>query len=275
MTIMNDGEGEILEQVLLSNHTDVSSEFQGSGSSDSFLDQFLRNTQTCMHTHTCNPPGPDAAVHTHTCYHTHTHVFTSEEDDGRSEKQHLCLKSRRPSGNREAVRKYREKKKAHAAYLEEEVKKLRSLNQQLIRKLQGHAMFETEVLRLRSILIDLRGKIDNELGVFPFHKQCVSTTSFEEENSRIQSIGESAGPRCETVVPCLHPRSVSSPQNGIGGSMAISWDGRCEPAIAACQATENGGSEQDLASAKTNLNGLMSKSMDTDGTLAKSACQTV
>ncbi|KAK9125191.1 hypothetical protein Scep_014037 [Stephania cephalantha] len=249
---MNDGEGEILGQVLLSNHTDVSSEFQGSGSSDSFLDQFLRNTQTCTHTHTCNPPGPDAAVHTHTCYHTHTHVFTSEEDDGRSEKQHLCLKSRRPSGNREAVRKYREKKKAHTAYLEEEVKKLRLLNQQLIRKLQGHAMLETEVLRLRSILIDLRGKIDNELGVFPFHKQCVSTTSFEEENSRIQSIGES----------------------GIDGSMAISWDGRCEPAIAACQATENGGSEQDLASAKTNLNGLMSKSMDTDGTLAKSACQT-
>ncbi|KAK9135310.1 hypothetical protein Syun_014640 [Stephania yunnanensis] len=275
MMIMNDGEGEILEQVLLSNHTDVSSEFQGSGSSDSFLNQFLRNTQTCMHTHTCNPPGPDAAVHTHTCYHTHTQVFTSEEDDGRSEKQHLGLKSRRPSGNREAVRKYREKKKAHTAYLEEEVKKLRLLNQQLIRKLQGHAMLETEVLRLRSTLIDLRGKIDNELGGFPFHKQCVSTTSLKKENSRIQSISESAGPRCETLVPCLHPHPVSSPQNGIDGSVAISWDGRCEPAIAACQATENGGSEQNLASAETNLNGLMSKSMDTDGALAKSAFQTL
>ncbi|KAK9154803.1 hypothetical protein Sjap_002283 [Stephania japonica] len=230
MMIMNDGEGEILEQVLLSNSNDVSSEFQGSGSSDSFLDQLLlRNTQRCTHTHTCNPPGPDAAAHTHTCYHTHTQLFTSEEDDGRSEKKHLGLKSRRPSsGNREAVRKYREKKKAHTAYLEEEVKKLRLLNQQLIRKLQGNAMLEAEVLRLRSILIHLGGKIDNELGVFPFHKHRLSTTtSVKEQNCTVHSVSQSK--------------------------------------MASVQLVEQ--QKKNLATVEANLNGLMSKSMDTDGNI--------
>ncbi|CAD6259778.1 unnamed protein product [Miscanthus lutarioriparius] len=44
-----------------------------------------------------------------------------------------------PSGNRAAVRKYGEKKKAHTASLEEEVVHLRALNQQLMKKLQSHA----------------------------------------------------------------------------------------------------------------------------------------
>ena len=123
---------------------------------------------TCTHTHTCNPPGPSAATHTHTCLHTHTHqLFAagSEDDD--------AARPRRPLGNREAVRKYREKKKAHAAYLEEEVKKLRAANQQLQRRLQGHATLEAEVVRLRGLLFDVRAKIDAEAaGAFPFQKQC-------------------------------------------------------------------------------------------------------
>ena len=73
-------------------------------------------------------------------------------------------------GNREAVRKYREKKKAHAAFLEEEVKKLRATNQQLLRRLQGHAALEAEVVRLRGLLFDVRGKIDAEIDSFPFQK---------------------------------------------------------------------------------------------------------
>lgn len=111
---------------------------------DTFVDEFLKNTRTCSQTHTCNPPGPDAA-HTHTCYHTHTQVLPSEDDDGAKNKEHSVPRPRRrrPSRNREAVRKYREKKKAHTAYLEEEVKKLRLLNQQLVRKIQGQAILET------------------------------------------------------------------------------------------------------------------------------------
>ncbi|KAL2500040.1 Basic-leucine zipper (bZIP) transcription factor family protein [Abeliophyllum distichum] len=64
-------------------------------------------------------------------------------------------------GNREAVWKYRKKKNVHASYLEEDVKKLRFVNQQLVKKLQRLAILETEILRLRGLLLDLRRKVDN------------------------------------------------------------------------------------------------------------------
>ncbi|VVA33393.1 PREDICTED: basic leucine zipper [Prunus dulcis] len=35
---------------------------------DTFVDEFLKNTRTCSQTHTCNPPGPDAA-HTYLLPH--------------------------------------------------------------------------------------------------------------------------------------------------------------------------------------------------------------
>ncbi|KAG6522577.1 hypothetical protein ZIOFF_019718 [Zingiber officinale] len=158
-TGMDDGEVDLSNHYLLTNPEMA----QG-------FDEFLKNSRTCTHTHTCNPPGRAAAAHTHTCYHTHTQVFAAgeEEDIGEDE----IKKSRKPLGNREAVRKYREKKKAHAAFLEEEVKKLQVLNQQLLSRLQGQAALEAEVVRLRSLLVDLRGKIDAELGGFPIQKQC-------------------------------------------------------------------------------------------------------
>lgn len=94
------------------------------GSMESFLDEMLRNTHSCTHTHTCNPPtGPDD-THTHTCYHTHTQLFAAGEEDSSADKSETPTShnsKKRPLGNREAVRKYREKKKAHTAYLEEQV----------------------------------------------------------------------------------------------------------------------------------------------------------
>jgi hypothetical protein len=114
----------------------------------------------CTHTHTCNPLGPLAATHTHTCLHAHLQVFASGEDTAAEGDPRKA--GRKPLGNREAVRKYREKKKAHAAFLEEEVKKLRATNQQLLRRLQGYAALEAEVARLRGLLFDVRGKIDSE-----------------------------------------------------------------------------------------------------------------
>ncbi|KAI0512287.1 hypothetical protein KFK09_012926 [Dendrobium nobile] len=128
------------------------------------IDELLRNTTTCTHTHTCNPPGPAIATHTHTCHHTHTQVLASGEEE-QEEGKELKKPARKSLGNKEAVRKYREKKKAHAAYLEEEVKKLRFINQQLLRRLQGQAALEAEILRLRSLLVDLQAKIDVDLGV--------------------------------------------------------------------------------------------------------------
>lgn len=251
---MDDGEIELSDHVLLTNTAAGSStNFHDSASLDLIIDEFLKNTRTCTHTHTCNPPGPDAA-HTHTCYHTHTRVISSEEDDdhGHNNKDGSAttlLKPRRPLGNREAVRKYREKKKAHTAYLEEEVRKLRLLNQQLVRKLQGQTMLEAEVLRLRSLLVDLRGKIDGELGVvFPFQKQCSSNNVNilkESDCGVLQSNnGNAISQPCMnlTDLSCFHPHTGTSTQAGVGGSEnmnASSWEGNCQPAIVDCQANMN------------------------------------
>ncbi|KAE8038310.1 hypothetical protein FH972_010834 [Carpinus fangiana] len=233
---MDDGEVELSDNVQLLN-PDSSINFQGSASVDSFLDDLLKNTLTCTHTHTCNPPGPDAA-HTHTCFHTHTQVLASEEDDRPNHKENTSSRRRRPSGNREAVRKYREKKKAHTAYLEEEVKKLHQLNQQLVRKLQGQAILEAEVFRLRSLLLDLRGKIDSELGVFPYQKQCYTNTMFKEGNCGLQPAGGAIDLQCQNNLPCSHPHSESSSQAGIGGSgkRMASWEENCQTAIIDCRA---------------------------------------
>uniref|UniRef100_A0A2P2PHW7 Uncharacterized protein LOC107417784 n=1 Tax=Rhizophora mucronata TaxID=61149 RepID=A0A2P2PHW7_RHIMU len=241
---MEDGEIEHSKRVLLQNH-DSSSSFHGTESVDAFLDEFLKNTRTCTHTHTCNPPGPDS-IHTHTCYHTHTQVISSEEDDNPANTERSNSKTKKPSGNREAVRKYREKKKAHTAYLEDEVKKLQLLNQQLLRKLQGQAILEAEVLRLRSLLVDLKGKIDNELGAFPFQKQCNTTTIFKEGDCGLQSStgGVAIGQPCQIDLPCLHPQvgSSSQAQGGIGGSekLMVPWEGNCQPAVIHCQDNING-----------------------------------
>ncbi|KAF5744174.1 hypothetical protein HS088_TW08G00770 [Tripterygium wilfordii] len=210
-----------------------SGDFLNSVSVDSLLDDFLRNTRTCTHTHTCNPPGPDAA-HTHTCYHTHTQVLTSEEDDQSKNEEKPSSKQKRPLGNREAVRKYREKKKAHTAYLEEEVKQLHLVNQQLVKKLQGQAILEAEVLRLRSLLADLRGKIDNELGI-----SVPPNTILNDGDCAVQSTGEATGLRCQTDLPCLHPYAEGSSSQasiGINGTELVApWEGNCQPPVVDCQ----------------------------------------
>ncbi|KAJ4978727.1 hypothetical protein NE237_009507 [Protea cynaroides] len=268
---MDDGEVELSDQVLLSN-PDVSCDLQGSTYGyESFLDELLKNTRTCTHTHTCNPPGPDAS-HTHTCYHTHTQVLASEEDDESNDKEKSGSKSRRPSGNREAVRKYREKKKAHTAYLEEEVKKLHVLNQQLIRRLQGQAILEAEVLRLRTLLMDVRGKIDSELGAFPLQKRCNSTVSFKEGDGRGHSTG-GIDIRCNAEVPCLHPQAGLSLQGQIGGStkMMANWDGSCQPAIMGSQANPSASVGQNMESAEGHTENLILETMDTLETLDSSA----
>ncbi|XP_071721749.1 basic leucine zipper 23-like [Rutidosis leptorrhynchoides] len=198
---MDDGKVELSDHGLLPNP-------DNSTSVDSFLDNFFNNSQqTCTHTHKCNPPGPDSA-HTHTCYHTHTRVITSEEEDNHSNSSKG--KAKRPSGNREAVRKYREKKKAQSVFLEEEVKKLRVMNQQLVRKLQRQTILEAENLRLRSLLADFRGKIDNEIGSFPFQNQCIGD--------------------CSVVVQdCI----------GGNGKMVVPWEANCHPAVIDCRASIN------------------------------------
>lgn len=165
---MDDGEIELSDHLSLPNSVSPSI-FEASMAGDPCLDDLLRNAQTCTHTHTCNiPPGPDA-THTHTCYHTHTQLIPSEDGEAPGSP---ARKPQRASGNRVAVRKYREKKKAREAYLEEEVRRLTSVNKVLMGKIQRRGNLEAEILRLRGLLVELRGKIDSGLGDFQFEKRC-------------------------------------------------------------------------------------------------------
>ncbi|KAL3537611.1 hypothetical protein ACH5RR_000977 [Cinchona calisaya] len=233
---MDDGEVEVSDHVLIPN-SDSSSNIHASVSVDSFLDELLRNSQTCTHTHTCNPVGLDAA-HPHTCYHTHTQVIPSEKVDV----PNLISKSRKPSGNREAVRKYREKKKAHTVYLEGEVKKLSFVNQQLIRKVQSQAILEAEILRLRGLFLDLRGKIDNELAVYPSEKKCNSCTTLKKGDCRIEISRGILGMQCENELTCFHPQESSSMQSGGVGEcdkIGASCERNCQSAIVECQGNGN------------------------------------
>lgn len=144
-------------------------------SMESFFEEILNDTHACTHTHTCNHPvsGQDLS-HTHTCFHVHTKILSAPTKSSANETvdsidDKPCVK-KRSCGNREAVRKYREKKKAKTTSLEDENRVLRMENQMLLKKMQSFASLEAENTRLKCLLVDLRGRIDGEIGSFPYQK---------------------------------------------------------------------------------------------------------
>ncbi|KAJ0967009.1 hypothetical protein J5N97_023926 [Dioscorea zingiberensis] len=200
---------------------------------ESFLNDFPKESthhHACTHTHTCNPPGPDLS-HTHTCFHVHTQIVpavSSDEPAIESPK-----KSSSKKGNREAVRKYRQKKKARAASLEDEVAQLRDLNQQLMRKLQGQAALEAEVLRLRCLLVDIRGRIEGEIGSFPYQKPVAQGNLIPGAH-----VLNSCELRCDDQVYCMQgkPGVDNGAVNGQGFAA-------CEMGSVQCMGNFSSGSE--------------------------------
>ncbi|WOL18886.1 basic leucine zipper 19 [Canna indica] len=188
-------------------------EVPSSCSIDSLFDEFLNDDQphTCTHTHTCNPPGPDLS-HTHTCFHVHTKILpASSRQTAESTEKRSSIK-KRSCGNREAVRKYREKKKAHAASLEEEAAQLRAINQQLMKRLRGQASLEAEISRLKCLLVDLRGRIEGEIGSFPYQKPVKGNGNFVSNVTTTQAkmlggaqVENSCGFHCDDQAYCPHP----------------------------------------------------------------------
>lgn len=247
---MDDGEIDFSDRHVFSDCSDPSME--------SFLDELLKNTHSCTHTHTCNPPGPDN-THTHTCFHTHTQLFApldgkanSDQSPNLTSEQITSLDSpceppnkKQTLGNREAVRKYREKKKAQTAFLEEQVMELRSMNQQLVRKLQGQAALEAEVVRLRGLLAEFRGRIDGELGPCPpAQKLHLDTGGMDilKKDGTVQPLPggyylNSCNLPCDADVRCFHspissekgpstPQEYSSFAGGSGPSCEV-MNGGC------------------------------------------------
>ncbi|KAG9147472.1 hypothetical protein Leryth_007282 [Lithospermum erythrorhizon] len=214
---MEDGELDFSNQEMFSSSNMMDLPSSCSLDSFDFIDELLKDAHACTHAHTCNPPGPDNS-HTHTCYHVHTKIVpsasedktptddTAESDENRSKK--------RPVGNREAVRKYREKKKARTASLEEEVVRLRALNQQLLKRLQGQALLEAEVSRLKCLLVDIRGRIEGEIGSFPYQKPTKSEHIYQNLVNPSVMVNP-CNVQCTDQVYCLHP---GSPGNNTGNS---------------------------------------------------------
>lgn len=216
---MDDGELDFSNQEVFSSSNIA--DLAGSCNMDTFFDEIFKDNHACTHTHTCNPPGPNFQ-HTHTCFHLHTKILsppneypaspddTAESADKKSKK--------RPLGNREAVRKYRKKKKAHSALLEDEVVRLRALNQQLMKRLQGQAALEAEIARLKCLLVDIRGRIEGEIGSFPYQKhgkgrylyQNMATPNFPGA----YLMNPCSNVQCHDQVYCLHPGVVERSGEG-------------------------------------------------------------
>eukprot|EP01018_Ginkgo_biloba_P028216 Gb_30625 [translate_table: standard] len=214
-----------------------------SSSMESFFEEILRDSHACTHTHTCNPPGPDN-THTHTCFHTHTKILAAPDGEKSAETsespENSSSKSKkRAVGNREAVRKYREKKKARTACLEEEVVHLTALNQQLIRRLQGQSALEAEIARLKCLLADFRGRIDGELGSYPYQK---SVRADKTGDAFLQPLSggyvmNSCNVRCNADSPCLHPTLTSESKMSMQREheSSILRNGGCDLEIGHCQ----------------------------------------
>ncbi|KAE8703157.1 Basic-leucine zipper transcription factor family protein isoform 1 [Hibiscus syriacus] len=223
---MDDGELDFSNQEVFSGGNNTG-DIPSSCSMDSFFDQILDDSHACTHTHTCNPPGPDNS-HTHTCFH------------GSREKK----SKKRPLGNREAVRKYRQKLKERAASLEDEVVRLRTLNQQLLKRLHGQAALEAEVARLKCLLVDVRGRIEGEIGLFPYQKP---TTNVEPMNLPGAYVMNPCKVQCNDQMYCLHP--------GVEAAAALDghgFDGRETDDIQCLEIHNSGAKERGVGSAGPN-----------------------
>lgn len=226
---MEDGELEFSNNQEVFSSSDVGGGLPPSNSSiDSFFDGLMMDSHHhqqggCTHTHTCNNNNPTGIDHTHshTCFHVHTNILTPEDSDEKmstDDTAESCGKNggeKRPLGNREAVRKYREKKKAKAASLEDECSRLRALNQQLVKRLQNQAALESEVSRLKCLLVDLRGRIDGEIGSFPYQKPLPPAAT----SSILPSFSHLVNPcnvQCGDEVYCLQ-HGFDNSQDGLSG----------------------------------------------------------
>jgi hypothetical protein len=239
---------------------DIGNDHLPSGSGCSLSDSFFAGVwedtaehRTCTHTHICVPPVDDPS-HTHTCVHVHAHTTTvttaaaatppdaASPSAGSSRKLPSSGSGGTGTGNRTAVRKYREKKKAHAASLEQHVRQLTALNQQLtaqVAALQAEKLSrEVELTRLRCLLVEFRGRIDREIGAaLPYQIQIQRPVhNIIDQQEAFLGISNSCGFRCNDHMYC-------NPGPGMQGSssaqVVLGQQGACDGANIQCIGSTN------------------------------------
>ncbi|PRQ22575.1 putative transcription factor bZIP family [Rosa chinensis] len=241
---MDDGELEFSNQELDFSIPNMTGELPSSCSMENIFGDFFKDTDTaCTHNHICNPPsGPDSS-HRHTCIHVHTKILSSgqsEDKAGTDDTAESGEKNskKRPLGNREAVRKYREKKKARAASLEDEVTRLRALNQQLMKRLQGQTALEAEIARLKCLLVDIRGRIEGEIGSFPYQKPV--NPGLQSHNMTGTYVMNPCNMQCNDQLYCL--QRGDDGKRGDGTGMNGQGFSGCEFENLQCFTNQDGGS---------------------------------
>lgn len=255
---MDDGELDFSNQELDFSIPNITGELPSSCSIENMFGEFFKETDTaCTHNHICNPPsGPDTS-HRHTCIHVHTKILSSASEDkaGTDDTAESGEKNskKRPLGNREAVRKYREKKKARAASLEDEVVRLRAVNQQLMKRLQGQAALEAEIARLKCLLVDIRGRIEGEIGSFPYQKPV--NPSMHNPNMTSAYVMNPCNMQCDDQLYCL--QRGNDGKCGDGAAMNGQGFSGCEFENLQCFANQDGGS---LGLSGCDLGNVMSES---------------
>ncbi|KAI3830911.1 hypothetical protein MKW92_046929 [Papaver armeniacum] len=169
---MDDGEFDFSNQVI----KNMERELMSSCAVDScFFNDILDHTHESDHTNTSNQPEQGTSQnldlpHSPNFINFGTKALpveektTTEETDESDDKK----SKKRPHGNRESVRKYRERKKARQASTEDELNRMRIVNQQLIKRMQGLVALEQEVERFKCLLVEIRGRIKGVLGSFPY-----------------------------------------------------------------------------------------------------------
>ncbi|KAK8481329.1 hypothetical protein V6N11_047223 [Hibiscus sabdariffa] len=173
LPVMDDGELDFSNQEVFSGNN--MGDFPSSCSMDSFFDELLNDSHACTHTHTCNPPGPDNS-HTHTCFHVHTKIVPASPEDKTASDD--------------------------TAGSKEKSKKRPLVNQQLLKRLQGQAALEAEVARLKCLLVDIRGRIEGEIGSFPYQK---SATTVNPMNVPGAYVMNPCNVQCNDQMYCPHP----------------------------------------------------------------------
>ena len=144
-----------------------------------------------------------------------------------------------------AVKKYREKKKARTASLEEEVAHLRAVNQQLMKRLQGQAALEAEVARLRCLLVDIRGRIEGEIGSFPYQRpgNVMLQGNLMAGGGGAHVLNSCEDLRCDDQMYCLYPGT-----HGKGGGEVVTGNGQgcapCEIGNIQCMGSSSNGSKE-------------------------------
>ncbi|KAI3853685.1 hypothetical protein MKW98_025202 [Papaver atlanticum] len=240
---MDDGELDFSNQVLKMDHQLLTM--------DSFLEDFLGDRHAAgTQTHASNPteqdaPGAQSYFQHRTKNYPVEEKTTTEETDGSVE---IKSKKRAP-GNRESVRKYRERKKARQALIEDELTKLRIVNQQLLKRLQGQVALEQEIARFKCLLVDIRGRIKGELGSLPYQKPTQGMGGGSLRNMPHSTLyGAYDVNQCDLEYPGLDNQDVD-----VSGGFQIEGFGASDGSYLPCVWNNNSGYNEFLDFEQTNV----------------------